>query len=825
MTPYRARTRFYPVRAAARLTAIVLALALPFSMAQTSAQDNNAGDCSANKKRDRPIGCDTQEKAAAIVPVLAFDWIPLASVPESLRDRECVICEGRYIDPLAKESKRKAPRENDIHARADTSEMREDEAILTGDVTAIQGYRQMRSDKAIFDREDETATLIGNITMREPGLLLQGDNAKIYSATGEALMYDAQFVFYESHLRGTADALARDENDIIHIHNGTFTYCPPGEQDWAVLSDVMDVDLEEGLATAHHATIEVEGVPVFYTPWLRLPLDDRRRTGLLWPDFGNDSDGGLDISVPLYLNLAPNYDALYAPRYIQERGLDHELQLRYLNPLVGEWLAAGAYLKNDSLYADDIPDTDSADRWLGILRQNGLFEERWRSQIDYSKASDVDYMRDLDTANIDAQRKTNLIQMASMDYLGDNWLTSLRAQQFQSLADDINKDYEEIPQLTSFYRSSGTPFQLQPILLAQYSNFGSNEDIVTGERLYGETGMSYPMLWGYGFLTPTLKYRQVTYELNDDRNENRFPDNSPSAGAPLFSMDGGLVFERETSFGEKGFLQTLEPRLYYLYSEKEDQFDQPNFDTTDLTFSYSSLYRDTRFSGHDRLDDANQISAGVTTRYIDNETGRDLLSASIGQIYYFGDREVLLASNSEPETDASSGVAGELNFTPNKNFGVRTSLVWDHRENNAESAFVIGSYKTDNNAIFNLGYAYRRYLVSEAQPQTDEVNASTYLPLDNNWSIFGAMSYSLEDNLSVEDLVGVEYDSCCWRVRLVHLRYYNNVNGNIIDFSDPDLERQKSIQFQILLKGMGGFGNRISNIMQEMIRGFRDREY
>lgn len=825
MTPYSARPHFCLARAIARLTAIALGLSLSFTLSLTTqAQDTNARDCSANKKTERPIACDTKEKAKAIVPALAFDWVPLESVPESLRDRECLICEGRYIDPLAKESKRKAPEENDINARADTSEMQEDEVILTGDVTAIQGYRQMRADMATFNRKEETAVLVGNITMREPGILLLGDNAEIYSETGEALLYDAQFVFYEEHMRGTADILERDENDIIHIHNGTFTYCPPGEQDWVVLSDEMDVDLDEGLATAHHATIEVQGIPVFYTPWLRLPLDDRRRTGLLWPDFGNNSDGGLDISAPIYFNLAPNYDALYAPRYIQDRGLDHELQLRYLNPMVGEWLMAGAYLKNDSTYAEEIPDGDSADRWLGIVRQNGLFQERWRSQINYSKASDVDYMKDLDTANINAQRKTSLIQMASMDYLGDNWLTTLRAQQFQSLADDINKDYEELPQLTTLYRSSGTPFELQPILLAQYSNFGSDEDVVTGERVYGEAGLSYPMLWGFGFLKPTLKYRQVNYELSDDRNSGTYPDESPSTGAPLFNLDGGLVFERETSFGGKGLTQTLEPRLYYLYSEREDQADQPDFDTADLTFNYSSLYRDTRFSGHDRLDDANQISVGVTTRYIDNETGLNLLSASIGQIYYFEDREVLLLANAETESESSSGIAGELNFTPRRNISLRTSLVWDPHENNTESAFVNASYTTDNDSIFNLGYAYRRNLVSENQPQTDEVSASTYLPLNNNWSVFGSVNYSLEDKLSVEDLVGVEYDSCCWRVRLVHLRYYNN-NGNIIDFSDPDLEREKSVQFQILMKGMGGFGNRITNIMQEMIRGFREREY
>jgi LPS-assembly protein len=630
-------------------------------------------------------------------------------------------------------------------------------------------------------------------------------------------------------MRGTADMLQRDADGLIHVHRGTLTYCPPGEHDWVVLSRSMEVDLEEGLATAHHATVELEGVPVFYTPWLRLPLDDRRRTGLLWPDFGNDSSGGLDISVPVYLNLAPNYDALYAPRYIEERGLDHELQLRYLNPLVGEWLAGGAFLPNDEKYRDQVPEGESTDRWLGILRQNGLFEERWRSVIDYSEASDVDYMRDLQTTNLDSQRSTSLLQMAALDYLGDNWLTTLRAQQFQSLADDIEKDYEELPQFTSQYRSDGTPFELEPILLAQYSNFGAQEDVVTGQRLYGEAGMSYPMLWRFGSLQPTLKYRQVDYALSDATqfsDERPITDDSPAAGAPLFNLDGRLVFERDTSVAGKNLYQTLEPRLYYLYSEEENQDDQPVFDSAELTFTYYQLFRETRFSGHDRLDDANQISAGLTTRYVDESTGRDLASASIGQIYYFEDRNVRLFDTGPPIDETSSEIAGELAFAPSSHLGLRSSMVWDPHKSNLNAGFIEGSYNTDDGGIFNLGYAYRRTATTVfTQPQTEEASASGYLPLDNNWSIFAAMNYSIEDNLSVEDMVGVEYDTCCWTVRMLQLRYYNNVSGQIPDFSNPDLERETTVQFQFLLKGMGGFGNRITNIMQNMIRGFDGRDY
>lgn len=782
-------------------------------------------DCAANTNT---VGgqCVSSEKPVDIRPTFILDWAPLAAVPESLLDRECLNCGGRYIDPLAQHAGGSPPEKSEIRARADRSRLQGNDVVLIGEANAVQGYRHMRSDQVEINRQDESATLLGNVTLREPGVLLQGDRARIYSQSGEAEMYNSQFTFHEEHMRGTADMLERDSEGMIHVHNGTLTYCPPGDDDWAVLSKEMDVDLDEGLATAHHATVEVKGVPVFYTPWLRLPLDDRRRTGFLWPDFGNDSSGGLDISVPVYFNLAPNYDALYAPRYIEERGLDHEMQLRYLHPWVGQWLAGGAYLKNDEKYRDQVPAGDGTDRWLGVLRQDGLFDQRWRSRIDYSKASDVDYMRDLETANLDAQRKTSLLQLASLDYLGDSWLMNLRAQQFQSLADDIKKDYEELPQFTSEYRSDGTPFELEPILLAQYSNFGAQEDIVTGQRLYGEAGLSYPMLWRFGSLQPTLKYRQVDYALSEPSDPREFTDDSPSAGAPLFNVDGRLIFERETSIAGRNLFQTLEPRVYYLYSEEEDQANQPVFDSAELTFTYYQLFRETRFSGHDRLDDANQISAGLTSRYIDDASGRDLASASIGQIYYFQDRNVRLLDEGPPIQETSSEIAGELTFAPTNHIDLRTSMVWDPHKSNLNSGFAQGSYKTDNGGIFNLGYSYRRYANTViTQPQTEEASASGYLPLDNNWSIFAAMNYSIEDNLSVEDMVGVEYDTCCWTVRMLQLRYYNNVSGQIPDFSNPDLERETTLQFQFLLKGMGGFGNRITNIMQNMIRGFDGREY
>ena len=814
-------TNLYRSLAFATTWLAVMALGLGLSHA-APAQDNNMGDCAANENANSER-CSLTAQSTAETPPFALDWVPLEAVPESLQDRQCLNCKGAYIDPLAQENTSAPLEKENIRALANSTQMQGNEIIMTGEANAVQGYRHMRSDEVLINRTDESSILTGNITLREPNLLLLGDSAEVYSKTGEAVVHNSQFVFHREHMRGTADILERDFDGLIHVHNGTLTYCPPGENDWVVLAKDMEFNLEEGLATLHHAKVEVEGVPVFYSPWLRLPLDDRRRTGVLWPDFGNDSSGGLDISAPLYINLAPNYDALYAPRYIEERGLNNELQLRYLNPLFGQWLVGGAYIDNDKKYSDQTSAQGSSDRWLGVVKQNGLFQQRWQSRVDYSKASDVDYMKDLETSSIDAQRRTSLLQMASLDYLGDSWLTSLRTQQFQSLADDINKGYEEMPQLTSVYRGRGTPFTVEPILLAQYSNFDAQRDVVTGQRFYGEAGLSYPMLWSFGHLKPTLKYRQVNYELSD---ATLFKDNSPSAGAPLANLDAGLIFDRQTRFAGRSLLQTLEPRIYYLYSEYEDQTDQPIFDTAELTFSYYQLFRETRFAGHDRLDDANQISLGLTSRLIDDESGRNLLTASVGQIYYFDDREVRRGLNAAPREESMSEIAGELIVNPTMQLGLRTSLVWDPEEDNLNSGFLEGTYKPDNGSIFNIGYSYRRLSPAFINQQlTNEVSVSSYLPLDNNWSVFASMSYSLEDDISVEDMFGVEYDSCCWTVRLLQLRYYNNDSGARPDFSNPNLERESTVQFQFLLKGMGGFGNRITNIMQDMIRGFDEREY
>ncbi len=259
-----------------------------------------------------------------------LDWAPSSEVPAELRDDQCMRCDGRYLDPIGGEVMERPVEEADISATAGSSELVGDTVTFSDGVVLQQGYRRLSADSATLDRLDRSGRMEGNIELREPGILLRGEQASVRAGTGEASLENSRFVLHEQRLRGSADLLDRDAEGILHIHDGQLSFCAPEANDWLLRADQLELDTEEGLGVARGARIDIAGVPVFYSPWLQFPLDDRRRTGFLWPDIGSDTKGGIDMSVPVYFNLAPDYDLLYSPRYIQESVVNHDVKSRYL---------------------------------------------------------------------------------------------------------------------------------------------------------------------------------------------------------------------------------------------------------------------------------------------------------------------------------------------------------------------------------------------------------------------------------------------------------------------------------------------------------------
>ena len=760
----------------------------------------------------------TELVEVGVIPLT--DWQPLAIVPKAEADLRCRQCSGKFIDPLASVNIDVPPTEADLEVSADDSEVTEGTLFFSGNVRVQQGYRFVTADEVQIDRQNETAVASGQVTLREPGIVLTGAKIRYDSISERADLTDAQYVLHTRQLSGTAQALTRQATGDIDITEGAMTFCAPDDPSWVLQASEITIDPDRGEGQAWGAKLRVAGVPVFYLPWVRFPVDSRRKTGLLFPDLGSDSRGGIDMTQPIYFNLAPNYDALYRPRHIEERGLLHQAQGRWLSESIGYWEASGGWIGDDSKYQDDNPNIDS-DRWLIHTEHKGQFGAAWRTKINFNRVSDPEYVKDIENNRLSAQRQTALQQLGRVDWLGETWQVRVDVEQFQSLADDIRNDYQKMPQITASYRGGLEWLGVEPIFTTQLSHFESDSVRVTGQRLYTEAGLTMPQRWVSGFFTPTVKYRSVSYELDD------FPlldETSPDAGAMMASLDGGLIFERQTTLGGTSMTQTLEPRAYYLYSEYEQQTGHPDFDSAELTFSYNQLYRDTRFSGHDRIDDANQLSLGVTTRFINNKTGNETLSASVGQIYYLRDREVRLNPFDPDLGEHTSAIAAELIWSPSSKWQLRSSLLYDTNQNTFDAAYAQASFKPAAHTIFNVGYTLREPPPSLVdRPVTEQANASLYFPINDTWSVFGAYEYSLEASEVVESMAGFEYDDCCWRVRLLYMRYVDTLVGDIVDFNDPNLERESSFQIQVVLKGMGGFGGRVDELLSDMIRGFQKR--
>ena len=743
-----------------------------------------------------------------------LNWVPLALVKTEDRDERCLKCRGRYEDPLADADRSTPPNQSDLEVSAGDSDITDDTLYFSDDVTVSQGYRTLKAQEVIIDRVEQTVSAEGPIEVREPGIVMYGDRITYDSLSERASLSDAEFVMYEEQLYGIAERVTRDANGSLEIEDGQLTFCAPTDPSWLVTAETLRVDPTTNTGEAWGARIDIKGVPVAYLPWVQFPLNDRRKTGLLFPDISSDTRGGLDITAPIYLNLAPNYDATYSPRLIQDRGLVHQLNTRFLGKRTGFWDVSGTYLRDDDL---DASDSDN-NRWLVNVQQSSDPSARLRTSIDFTKVSDNEYLRDLENNTLSAQRQTALLQRARVDWLADSWLFGLEAQQFQSIAEDLTDNYRRLPQISAVWRGEAKIGPLEPLLKLQAANFDTELEKVKGQRVYQEVGVTLPLTRDYGFLNSSLMHRSIQYRLKaPDNNQTQ----SESVSSWLGRIEGGLEFERSTELFGLPFTQTLEPRFQYLYAGYDDHAGIPDFDSAELTFSYRQLFRNTRFSGYDRLADANQLSVGLTSRLIDTATGKERVSASFGQVINFRDQRVRLKESDAALTDEGSALAFALNVRTSERWSIHSNLLFDSYEEKLDAANIRVGFRPSKDAIINLGYTLREPPASfAARPVTEQINTSAYMPINDNWSAFGAVRYSLEIGSSVEDMIGVEYDGCCWRVRLIYMSYLDALRDVDVFIPEPELTRDRAFQFQFVLKGLGGFGNRVDNLMQDMIRGF-----
>ncbi|UTW44934.1 LPS-assembly protein LptD [bacterium SCSIO 12696] len=833
-------------------------------------EDSRAPSAGVNPVR-LPAPSQSQPTASSTPLAQRLGWVEKSQLTEEQQQQIATGCCGIYVAPQKSVDGSDNPDTAPVNVQADWQQESQKLITLKGNVDITQGNRTLNSDTGVIDAPNNTANFDGNIRISEPNLLLMGDSAKLNMESGAVEVDNAAFVFPEARVRGTASQLVRSEDENYRIEDVTYTSCPPDSNAWQLVTGRVDIDTEKNTATARNVRIEVKDIPIIYLPWVRFPLGDERQTGLLFPNFGVGGRNGADFSVPYYINLADNYDLTLTPRYIQERGNMIEAEFRHLSSwgyteLQASWLGDddGGDSSNNSLES-----TIGEDRWSRILRHNGslpLGNGTFTTEVDYTKVSDNLFIRDLGINTLEDNSTTHLTQKVQLGYNTDNWQFSFKGEQFQTIFIDpdqpFSEPFKQLPRIDAngtYNLGGGVTLTLNQHAVAfEHSDETSFQ---TGDRARFDWGLEWANQWQWGFFTPGVELRHISYNL--DENLGQLPDTSPSATAPLAYIDTGLFFERDSD----SHTQTLEPRLFLLYAEQEVQTDLPDFDTSEQTFGFSSLWRKDRFSGGDRLGDSKQASFGLTTRFIDTN-GREWLSASIGQIFYFEDRTTTLNEEIENAvltdilqldsngdgvvnenddtinersaidinnlTRNSSPIAAELNWQISDRWQFLGDTTWDTDLDRIDRGSVGFRYNDGNNRIFNLGYRYTRNTARVVRSATDPAftflqdqnieqgDISTIYPLVGNLSLIARWNYDFTNSRNLETFAGVEYNSCCWRASVVARRWIQRDDLRLLPSSN--LEEDEGIFFQIQLKGLAGTSSRVDDLLEEGIYGYQPEE-
>ncbi|KLN47488.1 LPS biosynthesis protein [Providencia rettgeri] len=671
-----------------------------------------------------------------------------------------------------------------------------------GNVDIQQGNQTLTADKVKFT-QTETAgelpvrevTATGNVHYDDPQIILKGPSAWSNLDNKNTDVNDGNYMMVGRQGRGDATKMKmRGENRYSIMENGTFTTCLPGNNSWSVAGSEVIIDREEEVAEIWHARFKVGDVPIFYSPYMQLPIGNKRRSGFLIPTGSYSNNDGLEFSLPYYWNIAPNYDATITPQFMTHRGVKLNNEFRYLiTP--GTGTVAFDFIARDRAYIKDKDrgkreDRDSDDRWLFYWRHSGTYAGHWNFASDYTKVSDPRYFTDF-SSQYGSTTDGYATQKFSAGYSDTNWNAKVTHKQFQIFADNPNKRaYKAEPQVDfNYYKNNLGAFDVHTYAqAARFTSVGKNNPDAT--RLHIEPEVNLPLSNGWANMNNSIKLYATHYDQDiPTSNTDTSLEKNVSRVLPMFKSDAKVVFERDL-FQGSDYVQTLEPRVQYLYIPYKDQDNINNFDSSLLQSDYSGLFRERIYSGQDRIASANQFTTGLTTRVYDDAFA-ERFNFSVGQIYYF---ERPRAGNSNRPIDDKSNTGSLLWATDSmwridENWGIRGGLQYDRRLGNVTMGNAVAEYRLDADRLVQLNYrfvdrdyiqaTFRRedtanggypYTLPEYQRGISQVGTVVSWPLSEQWGFVGSYYYDTKQQQSASQLVGLQYNTCCWAVNLGYER-------------------------------------------------------
>ena len=783
----------------------------------------------AYKPPNRSYETKIDPSEARVAPTNNLDWLEESDMSIAQKARLTENCCGAYIEP-----KRNYP-DSDLDpedaalrfSAGKTEAFNENVAILEGDVQISQGFRQVRSDLAVIDQNSRNVSLTGNVQFREPGMLLLGSQAQIDTSSREVDIKDATYLLHNSAVRGTAKLLKRREDGLIVVDDATYSTCEPEDNTWRLVTNQIEINQAEGFATVKSAKLEVSDLPVFYFPRITFPISNKRSSGLLFPTVGINRQNGIDILQPIYWNLASNYDVTLTPRYISERGAAFGGEFRHLSTwsktqLNGQWLFNDRGGKEVESRSEN-SDYNGQTRYLASFDHLGGFKHPWKTYVNLNKVSDTDYFNDLGTQFLTERSLTHLPRVTMASYKKGHWHFGIETEDYQIISKDIEEQYSVLPKISV----DGSFRPTKDILVdirQRYTRFEHGDDNrIAGQRLNLRYSMAWDKRFSWGYFVPKAKLQHIYYSLKT----LSLSDNNPSVSIPTISIDSGLFFERDLA-GHEDTKQTLEPRIYYVNTSFRDQISLPDFDTREFTPSYDLLFRDNRFSGGDRIADANRVTLSLTSRFIDNKTGQEKFKASIAQALYLKDRKVSLGAPQEFHELQKSKSPMALNLSAHwtQNWRLASEIIYDTQRDILEKSNIGVRYKDRNNRLLNITYRFTRRpkqlgnnVFSQDIKQGD---ISGFWPLTSNLNFVWRWNHDFTNSRELEIFSGLEYNSCCWRASIVAHRGIRRDDD--VFYPERDLQARNSILFQIQFKGLAGNDGRIDSILQKGIYGYKTKD-
>ncbi|QLR79098.1 LPS assembly protein LptD [Citrobacter freundii] len=699
-----------------------------------------------------------------------------------------------------------------------------DDAVFTGNVDIAQGNSRLQADEVQLHQKQaegqpepiRTVDALGNVHYDDNQVILKGPKGWSNLNTKDTNIWEGDYQMVGRQGRGKADLMKqRGENRYTILENGSFTSCLPGSDTWSVVGSEVIHDREEQVAEIWNARFKLGPVPVFYSPYLQLPVGDKRRSGFLIPNAKYSTNNYFEFYLPYYWNIAPNMDATITPHYMHRRGgIMWENEFRYLTQ-AGAGLMEFDYLNSDKVYEDEHPKDDNSRRWLFYWQHAGVLDQVWRFNVDYTKVSDTSYFNDFDN-KYGSSTDGYATQKFSVGYAVQNFDATVSTKQFQVFDAQNSNSYSAQPQLdVNYYHNDVGPFDTR--IYGQAVHFvNTNDNMPEATRVHLEPTINLPLSNNWGSINTEAKllathYQQTNLDWynNNPSNVNKL-DDSANRVMPQFKVDGKMVFERDMQMLAPGYTQTLEPRAQYLYVPYRDQSNIFNYDSSLLQSDYSGLFRDRTYGGLDRIASANQVTTGVTSRVYD-DAAVERFNISVGQIYYFTESRTG-DDNIKWENDDKTGSlvwAGDTYWRISDRWGLRSGIQYDTRLDSIANSSSSIEYRRDENRMLQLNYRYASSEYIQATLPSNYSTADQYkngisqvgavasFPIADRWSIVGAYYFDTNVNKEADSMLGLQYNSCCYAIRF---GYERKLNG--WDDKQQHAIYDNTIGFNIELRGL-----------------------